>query len=283
MGIEVRSRWRLLTLVVGLALLVLTVPAQAITPTFVGGNSDCGTVASAGTSSFTLLDPIRDGSFSPESGVTLTLTDVTRTSFSFSISGGEVYDVLVKGSGSNWYDYDGNGGPVTADTGLIIPNGNKLNAIHFCYLPGVDFPDNCVVVVSEEGEDATATFTRTSGDCNDGKRVIIGVENDVITFIPTGGDPNSTYEGTIIFTKNSNDSTALVLQYDPDGDGVAGFRVVPDCGGTDESPTLPNPNPNGDSWCVNFASAVHNSTDTLGIASWTFTWDVYGEGDPLFK
>jgi hypothetical protein len=277
MGIEVRSRWRLLALAVGLALLVLTVPAQAITPTFVGGNFDCATVASAGTSSFSLLDPIRDGSFTPQPGVTLTLTGVTRTSFDFSISGGEVYDVLVKGSGSNWYDYDGNGGPVTSDTGLVIPNGNKLNLIHLCYSPGI--PIDCDVEVSITDNGTTASFTRIDGGtCDDGKRVIFDIQDDVVTFIPTGGDPNSQYTGTITFTKEASDPSALVLQYDPDGDGVAGFRLVPDCDGTVTEPTLPDPNTNNDSWCVVSASA-----DYQGNSIWTITWDVYGEGDPLFK
>jgi hypothetical protein len=34
---------------------------------------------------------------------------------------------------------------------------------------------------------------------------------------------------------------------------------------------------------VTTASAVHNSTTAAGIASWTFTWNVKGFGDPLFK
>jgi len=282
MDIKVRPRWRLVALVLGLALLVLTVPVQA-TPQaqFVGGSTTCASLpeATEASSSFTASAPLKQEplSYSPEPGVTITLTGVTRTTFaSFTIEGGEVYDVIVKGSGSNWYHYDE---PVTTDSGLVIPNGNKLNLIHFCYSLGVDFPDNCEVVVSGEGEDATATFIRTSGGCDDGKRVIIGVENDVITFIPTGGDPNSTYDGAINFTKYSNELNTLVLQYDPDGDGAAGFRVVPDCAGTAESPTLPV----GDSWCVTTASAVHNSTTAAGIASWTFRWNVYGEGDPLFK
>jgi hypothetical protein len=281
MGIKVLSRWRVVALVAGLALLALTLPVQAehVNPTFVGGNSDCSTVGSVGTSSFTLVAPITTGSYSPEPGVTISLTEVSRTSFKFSVDNADVYDVIVKGSGSNWYQYHD---PVTSETvdvgTLVIPNGNKLNVIHFCYSPGIPFPDDCgVVEVSGVGEDANATFTRTSGDCNDGKRVIIGVENDVITFIPTGGDPNSTYDGTINFTKYSNESNTLILQYDPDGDGVAGFRVVPDCAGT-----VPTP-PEGDSWCVTTASAVHNSTTAAGIASWTFTWNVKGFGDPLFK
>jgi hypothetical protein len=268
MGIEVRSRWRLLALAVGLALLVLTVPAQAITPTFVGGNYDCGTVASAGTSSFTLLDPIKDGSFSPQPGVTVTISGATRTSFDFSISGGEVYDVLVKGSGSNWYDYDGNGGPVTSDTGLVIPNGNKLNAIHFCYSPGV--PITCNVAVSETDNGTTASFTRIGGTCDDGKRVIFDIQDDVVTFIPTGGDPDSQYTGTITFTKDASNPNALVLLYDRLADG--NFTEVPDC---DEGPALPD---GSDTWCVISAAAEY-----IGDSVWEITWDVYGEGDPLFK
>jgi hypothetical protein len=271
MAIKVRSRWRVLALLAGLVVLVLTVPAQAITPTFVGGNYNCATVASAGTSSFTLTDPIRAGSYSPSSGVTITLSNVTRTSFDFSISGGEVYDLLVKGSGANWYDYDGNGGAVTSDTGLVIPNGNKLNVVHFCYTPGV--PITCDVAVSGTDEGTTASFTRIdSGTCDDGKRVIFDIQDDVVTFIPIGGDPASQYTGEITFTKAAADPNALVLQYDPDDDGSEPFRDVPDC---EEGPILPE---GDDTWCVVSASA-----DYQGDSSWTITWNVYGEGDPRFK
>jgi len=271
MVMKVRSRWRSLALVLGFGLLVFTVPAQAasVTPTFVAGGSTCSSVNSAGTSVLTLIAPIGSGTYTGPGGAefTVTLTNNRGTAFNFSIDGGEVVDVIVKGSGSNWYHY---GSPVTADSGLIIPNGNKLNLIHFCYLPGVDFPDSCQVVVSGEGETASATFNRTSGNCTDAKRVTYGVENDVITFIPIGGDPNSTYTGVITFTKDAADPSALILQYDPDGDGV-GFSEVPDC--VDGTP------PGTDTWCVVSAGAVADQ----GSSNWTITWNVYGEGDPLFK
>ncbi|HEX5718597.1 MAG TPA: hypothetical protein VF179_20725, partial [Thermoanaerobaculia bacterium] len=119
----------------------------------------------------------------------------------------------------------------------------------------------------EEG--TTGTFTRTSGNCADGKTVVIDVINDTVVFIPSGGGA-STYLGTITFTKGSADANALVLLYDKLVDG--NFTPVPDC---DEGPTLPA---GSDTWCVITAGA-----DYLGDSVWEITWDVYGEGDPLFK
>jgi hypothetical protein len=275
MGIKVRSRWRSLALMLGFALLVLTVPAQAasVTPTFVEGGSDCSTVGSAAPFSLSLTAPVRSGTYAGENGaqITVTLTNFRGTAFNFSIEGGLVYDVIVKGSGSNWYDYDGSeGGAVEGDTGLTIPNGNRLNVVHFCYSPGVPIECNEPVVVSEEG--TTGTFTRTGGDCEESKTVVIDVVDDTIVFIPSGGSGGTTYLGTLTFTKGSLDENALVLLYDPDDDGPASFTEVPDC---DEGPTLPE---GTDTWCVISASASY-----LGGSVWEITWDVYGEGDPLFK
>lgn len=277
MAIKVRSRWRSLALVLGLALLVLMVPAQAasVPAVFVPGSSTCSSVNSAGTSVLTLTAPIGSDTYTGTDGaqITLTLTNNRGTAFNFSIEGGLVYDVIVKGSGSNWYDYDGSpGGPVLGDNGLIIPNGNKLNVVHFCYVPGI--PIGCdPVAVSEEG--TTGTFTRTSGNCADGKTVVIDVINDTVVFIPSGGGA-STYLGTITFTKGSADANVLVLLYDKLVDG--NFTPVPDCDPTVEEPALPNPNPNDDTWCVVSATAAYQ-----GSSSWIITWNVYGEGDPVWK
>jgi hypothetical protein len=274
MVMKVRSRWRSLALLLGLGLLALTVPAQAasVTPTFVGGSSTCSSVNSAGTSVLTLVAPIGTDTYTGPGGaeITVTLTNNRGTAFNFSITGGLVYDVIVKGSGSNWYDYDGSpGGPVLGDNGLVIPNGNKLNTVHFCYVPGI--PIGCDPVAVEEGG-TSGSFTRTTGNCSDGKTVVIDVINDTVVFIPSGGGA-STYLGTITFTKSSADANALVLLYDKLANGT--FTPVPDC---DAGPALPDPNPDGDTWCVITAGA-----DYLGESLWLITWDVYGEGDPLFK
>ena len=284
MAIKVRSRRRLLALTMGLALLVLTVPVQAehVGETFVAGGTTCATLPggpSAGSSSFTITAPARNGiPYTLEPGVTVTLSGVdNRTAtFTFTIEGGEVFDVIVKGSGSNWYHYDD---PVT--TGSVhIPNGNKLNLIHFCYTPGVPFPEGnaegCAFEVAAAGETATGTFTRTS-NCDDDKRVIAGVDNGIITFIPFDGEP-STYTGVLTFIKDSSSTEALQLQYDPNG-GTA-FVDVPDCDSTGSSPL---PDDGSHRWCVVSASADYEQRDTDGDWVWTITWNVYGEGDPTFK
>ena len=130
-----------------IAIAMLPAQAAAVDPIKVDGGSTCGTVDSAGTLTLT-ISPVKAGTFNGPGGVQVVLSNVTRTTFDFStIGGAEVYDVIVKGSASNWYDYDGSDGggeisvlavgdPVTSDAGLTIPNGNKLNLIHFCYLVG---------------------------------------------------------------------------------------------------------------------------------------------------
>ena len=268
---------RLFPMVILAGLVVLAMlPAEAagVIPTFVGGNSNCDTVSSA-TFSLTIVEPVGDSTHSLPGvpGATIELSNVGRRAFDFTASGATIHDVIVKGSGSNWYHYDPS---VGSDTDLVIPNGNKLNLVHFCYeaVPGTPLECGGVVSVSNEDDSVTGAFTRVGGDCEADKLVEIEVtEADEIVFIPRGSG-DASYTGVLTFEKTAADPSALVLQYDPDDDGDAPYKDVPDCAGTTENPTLPG----GDTWCVVTASA-----DYLGGSLWKMTWNVYGEGDPRFK
>lgn len=354
-----------------LVLAMLPANAAAVTPIFVSGNSNCATVNSAASFNFTIVEPTGDATYSLPGvpGATIALSNVRRRSFDFTASGVAILDVIVKGSGSNWYHY---GLAVQSDSGLTIPNGNKLNLVHVCYdsiptfsISGTKFndsdangivgagesglggweielyqgeslraatttgsggsyvftglaaglyrtcevaqagwvqtaPDGCHDVtigpnatgvdflnsegteiecgvateVTNEDGSVTGSFTRSGDDCESVKVVDLFVtEANEVVFIPRGSG-TATYTGVLTFEKAADDPSALVLQYDPDDDGAAPYRDVPDCAGTEESPTLPA----GDTWCVVAASA-----DYLGGSIWNLTWDVYGEGDPRFK
>lgn len=354
-----------------LVLAMLPAEAAGVVPTFVGGNSNCDSVNSTASFSVTIVEPVGDATYSLPGvpGATIALSDVRRRSFDFTSDGAAIHDVIVKGSGSNWYHYDP---AVVTDSDLTIPNGNKLNLVHVCYdavptfsisgtkfddadangivgaeesglggweielyqgdslhaatttdsdgsyvftdlaagiyrtcevaqegwvqtapggcqdvtvgpdAAGVDFLNaegtaiECGVVTEVTNEDGSVTgsFTRSGDDCESVKLVDLFVtEADEIVFIPRGSG-TATYTGVLTFEKAADDPSALVLQYDPDDDGAAPYKDVPDCAGTDESPTLPA----GDTWCVVGASA-----DYLGGSLWKLTWDIYGEGDPRFK
>lgn len=155
MGIKVRSKWRLAALVLSLAFLVLTVPAQAalVTPHVVnhtggGGEPDCkaSDVNSTAPNAFWISNPSSaSGQWvtDPVTSVQFRL-EVAGNKFDFAIRdpGGattgswRVADVVVKGSrGTNWYDYDGEVGPVTADTNLGAPQNRSLSHVSFCFGP----------------------------------------------------------------------------------------------------------------------------------------------------
>ena len=294
MAIKVRSRWRLLALTMGLVLLALMVPAQAARPPqLVEGNSTCASVGSPGKYALTLNGPISDG-VQPGTlegaviNLTTVINDSTKTKvpgFNFTITGGVVFDVIVKGSGANLYSYEDG---TVGDTGLKIPNGNKLNTVHFCYTPGVPLACGGTVTTPPDSTptsgDPTGSFTLSTTGCSGVKVVEIEIRsNNTIAFIPDGGSATSQYRATVVFTKSSSDDGALVLEYDKDSDGPGLFRDVPDCGGTTAAPTLPVPVPGeeADSWCIVNSSTT--SADYQGNSTWRITWDVYGVGDPLFK
>jgi hypothetical protein len=121
---------------VGLLMLaILPALAASVTPTKVGGNASCASVASTGDFSLK-IEPVVDGTFSGPGGVSITivLNNKQPHTFGFSIEGGLVHDVLVKGSATNHYDYAASeGGPVSSDNELTIPNGNSLRYAIFCY------------------------------------------------------------------------------------------------------------------------------------------------------
>lgn len=143
-------------------LLIAILPAQAasVEPTQVDGNADCTAVGSGAANSLK-IEPVTNGDHAGSGGVIITLANVTRTAFDFQVTGGTVQDVIVKGSGANHYDYieggEGEGSPVSSDTNLQIPNGNKLNHVWFCYdvtaeITGTKVNDTNTNGVADPGE-----------------------------------------------------------------------------------------------------------------------------------
>jgi hypothetical protein len=137
-------------------------------------------------------------------------------------------------------------------------------------------------VSTEEGEDASATFTRVASGCNeeDPKSAFVGVDpgdeglgDETIVFAPRGA-VTVDYTGVLTFTKAFDDPSLLVLQYDPDGEGSEDFRDVPACDSDGEAFVVPE----GDTWCY---FGVDASSTEPGF--WTVTWQVFGTGDPRFK
>jgi len=209
---------RRLSLVAMVGFLVLAmVPAladSAVPPTFVAGSTNCSNVSSApGGLSLTITDPVVDGSYTGTDGSVFVLSNATRRQFDFSTSA-LVYDVVVKGSGSNWYDYDGTGdGPVRSDTDLVIPNGNKLNLVHFCY------SGNNAPVANNDSfngdEDTTITGNVLSNDTDADLDALtaaaIGTLPTGVTLAPNGDvsyTPAADFNGQVSFTYKANDGFA---------------------------------------------------------------------------
>ncbi len=209
-----RSRWSILAIAGILVLAVLPAIAAAENPTFVGGNSECSTVGSAAANSLTIFDPVVDGTYTGGDGSQFTLSNTDRQSFDFATNGALVYDVIVKGSGSNWYDYDGGSGAVRSDTDLVIPNGNKLNLVHFCYA------GNNIPVANADSfsgnEDTTITGNVRANDTDaDGDTLtavlVVGPSSGALTLNADGSFsyvPNANFNGTDSFTYKASDGFA---------------------------------------------------------------------------
>jgi hypothetical protein len=251
----------------------LPVQAAAVV-TKVPGDATCASVGSDASSSLKIL-PVAAGTYSA-GDVQITLYDVSRTTFSFSIAGGLVHDVIVKGSAANWYHY---ATPVAGDTGLVAPNGNKLNHVEFCYVGGeVELICDRPVSDTNESGNTTGTFTRfddpftPEDECEGDKVAFLDVSEDrLITFIPRGSvDDSITYQAILTFPV----VTSLVpsLQYDQDDAGPMEFENVPACE-TVEGGTVDEMIPEGHTWCY-----VGRSVEGGFV-----TWDLFGTGDPVYK
>jgi hypothetical protein len=114
---------------------IAILPAQAAPePTRVPGSATCASVGSAGDSSLK-IQPVVDGTYSSGSvEIEIFLSGKEPHTFDYNVSGGEVHDVIVKGSAANLYHYED---PETeGDFGLTIPNGNSLKHAIFCFNEG---------------------------------------------------------------------------------------------------------------------------------------------------
>lgn len=138
---------------IALAAVVLPASAASVQPVVVAGNPNCSTIGSVAEFEVK-LDPANPGSYSVSGpgGVTIsgTISSNDRVA-SFSISGGRMVDVIVKGGpNANVYSYDP---PVTEDSGLTAPHRSGtsgpthgISHISFCYtnkflLAGTKFHD----------------------------------------------------------------------------------------------------------------------------------------------
>jgi hypothetical protein len=282
-------KWRPFFLVATVgALMMAILPARAdhVTPTRVIGSSTCATVGSTGDFSFKIA-PVTVGTHTDPGpgGAVIEIFESkfsAPNTFSFSIEGGEVHDAIVKGSAANDYDYTANeGSPVTYDNDLTIPNGNSLKHVIFCYdqsLPPAQ-PLPCEGTVSSGETDPSGSFTRESGNCEEAKTAVVGVNGEVVTFIPNGSG-TSNYTGDLSFTKASSDPNLLVLQYDPDDSGPAPFKKVPACEDVSFGPPVSATIPTGDTWCF---YEVNATAPTSSGGQWQVNWSVFGVGDPRFK
>lgn len=224
--------------IVGFLAALAILPAQAApVVTFVEGNSNCASIGWAGLS-FTVNDPVIGVEIHEAlpgiEGAMLHVTGVERKQFDFSVDGAVMHHVIVKGSGANWYSYAA--APVTSDNDLKIPNGNKLNLIHFCYdaapnNPPVANDDSASVVAGgsvlidvlandDDDDDDTLTidsFTQpTNGE--------VTVEDGQLRYAPeagfSGADDTFTY---MISDGNGGTDTATVT--------VTVFEGLLACGG----------------------------------------------------
>jgi hypothetical protein len=197
---------------VALFLVVAMVPALAdhVPPTFVSGNSNCDSIGSAAPNSLTIVDPVVNGTYTGSDGTEITLTNATRRKFDFSTDGALVFDLIVKGSGSNHYDYDADeDGPVRSDINLVIPNGNKLNVVHFCY--GGNQAPVAVDNTYSTPEDTPLTVTAPGVLGND-----TDADGDTLTAIEVS-DPDSAVtlnaNGSFTFTPAANSTASYSFTY----------------------------------------------------------------------
>jgi hypothetical protein len=267
-----------LVLVILFVLFVMAgLPAQAAhlgAPTKVPGDATCSSVGSDASSSLKIL-PVAGGAYPGPGGVVITLSGVTRTTFDFDIDGGLVHDVIVKGSAANWYHY---ATPVAGDTGLVAPNGNRLNHVEFCYVVGeVELICDRPVSDTNDSGNTIGTFTRfddlftPEDECEGGKVAFLNVSEDrLITFIPSGLDDVITYQATLTFPVSSQ---FPILQYDQDDDGPMPFENVPACEIV-EGGTVDDMIPEGHTWCHVGGPSVEG-----GVV----TWHLFGIGDPIFR
>jgi hypothetical protein len=123
-------------------LAVLPAGAAGVTPTLLTGDPTCATISSEVPGAFMVPEPqatqgqtTQRTYTNPADGFKVTLGPISRTGFDLKSSNRLIRDVVIKGSGSNWYHYQAPG--ITADQGFVIPNGNKINRVWFCYDPNV--------------------------------------------------------------------------------------------------------------------------------------------------
>jgi hypothetical protein len=203
----------IVAVVVFLVLAMLPALAEHVPPEFVSGNFSCSNVDSDGPLQLTIVDPVVDDTYTGPDGTQIVLTNTTRRQFDFSTDGAVVFDLIVKGSGANWYDYDGDGdGPVRSDENLEIPNGNKLNVVHFCY-SGNSAPVAVDDAISGN-EDTVITGNVLTNDTDaDGDSLtaikVSDPSNGTLTTLTSAGavsyTPDDDFNGTDSFTYKAND------------------------------------------------------------------------------
>ena len=248
-----RVRMRTITgvslVVAVIALLVGVLPALAthVAPDPLnegGGSGKCfvetGDLPSVATNEYHVNNPT--GTHTSADGVVrITVSNTPQGQvfrFDVLVPGYVVYDVVVNGGPkSNHYDYDGNGGAVTTDTGLHSPNrGNSyhnLSHVNICYdVPGlVSVPCDVQPPIRAEGEGVltigdVTIFQNSLWDCTD-KSASFYIEDDVAT-LEFLGDGTDTVAGRLdIYKQEDGPDDFVDLEYSrADGDP---FFVVEWC------------------------------------------------------
>src|SRR5687768_4009992 len=134
-----------------------TASAAIVAPVFFTGNQTCGQLLSGSTE--IKIDPPSNGTFGGAGGASVTISNLTPSSLSFSVSApsgkvlGSVAVFLKAGSGGNLYSYLNISATTFGDTSLLVPGQNETSHISVCY--------TLLTAISTPTQTATNTPTRT--------------------------------------------------------------------------------------------------------------------------
>jgi len=216
-------------------------PTNLSTPRFLlsGGENDCALfktqAASVGTDQYFANNPkaisgVKQTLTATSNGatvyITATVLDKSNTHLSFSIIGGVVTDVGIKGgNGTDWYSYESQpGGGVTGDTGLTAPATTtpgvapfySLSQTVFCYTPKITCQAD-VPLSDPQHPGATIELPSCAGKGNvffDFNSGTSGGKNYVSVYSYGGsGTPNTPLVGHVTGTLSGSPPTQTTLQY----------------------------------------------------------------------
>ncbi|MGP7735251.1 hypothetical protein [Oceanimonas smirnovii] len=221
--------------VLSTVMLILSVPAYAnhpgpatttlsVQPTFMEGNPTCSDVSNY--MEYKINDVV-SGSFTAPDGTKFTINvypDSGGQAFDWSVAGGVVWDIVVKGGpNANHYDYNSQNPAAKADTYLHSPVNHKnnkfygLSHISFCYEPGAPAIEITKVCDGGSLSGSTATYNYTATISNTGTVKLTDIKvmesGDFDSCMITGfaGDPLSDYIKVADSLDVGNDDIELVI------------------------------------------------------------------------